>query len=307
MTRIGRDSVNWSAIPVGTPVVMGYVPPSHFAWPAAAWARFAGSVLVRITPSAGTFGKGIQVLDVETGDATPAQVPGWVNASRGAGQEPTAYMNQSTWGAVIQACLGAQVAVPQFWVANWDGVGDLPTITINGVTYTAIAHQFADPPASGGDWDESIVADYWPGVDQGGNVTAPSVNDIWSGPVYTNVFPKGSAEQLFITNVLGVAPAADGSVQITNTKSGEWLADGMVHVSMVLNTVNSIAAQVGALPGALSANDAALLAAVHGITTGSPTDAQVQAQTQQLLAALPPVVVAAIGAQLAAKPAAPTA
>ena len=160
-----EDSTNWQAIPVGTPLVAGYVPPSRFAWPAAAWAKFAGSTLVRITPSAAVSGPGIQVLDVENGDATPAQVPGWVNASRAAGQEPTVYLNYTSWSAAISACTAANVAVPQFWVGLWNNTQDLPTISVAGITYTAVAHQYADPTTSGGDYDVSVVAPYWPGVD----------------------------------------------------------------------------------------------------------------------------------------------
>ena len=160
-----KDSTNWQAIPVGTPLVAGYVPPSRFAWPPAAWARFAGSTEVRITPSAAVSGRGIQVLDVEQGDATPGQLPGWVNASRAAGQEPTAYLNYTSWTAAIRACTSAGVAVPQFWVGLWDNAQDLPSINVDGVTYTAVAHQYADPATSGGDYDVSVVAPYWPGVD----------------------------------------------------------------------------------------------------------------------------------------------
>jgi hypothetical protein len=160
-----KDSTNWQDIPVGTPMVAGYVPPSSFAWPEAAWARFAGSVLVRITPSSAVSGRGIQVLDVEGVNASPAQLPGWVNASRAAGQEPTAYLNYSSWAAAISACTAANVAVPQFWVGLWNNSEDLPTISVAGITYTAVAHQYADPATSGGDYDVSVVAPYWPGVD----------------------------------------------------------------------------------------------------------------------------------------------
>lgn len=161
-----KDSVSWQSIPIGTPIVAGYVPPSRFAWPLQAWQRFAGSVEVHITPSVAAFGRGIHVLDVESGDATPSQVPGWCNQSRNAGQEPTVYCNASAWTAVIQSCLAAGVPVPQFWIAEWNGVQTLPTNTVNGVVYTAVAKQYADPNSgSGGNWDSSIVADFWPGVD----------------------------------------------------------------------------------------------------------------------------------------------
>lgn len=160
-----KDSVNWQDIPADTPMVAGYVPPSRFAWPPAAWAKFANSIEVRITPSAATSGRGIHVLDVETGDATAGQVPGWVNASRAAGQEPTIYTAYSNWASVINACIGANVAMPQFWIALWNNTQDLPTINVGGLTYYAVAHQYADPATSGGNYDVSVVASYWPGVD----------------------------------------------------------------------------------------------------------------------------------------------
>lgn len=190
-----KDSTNWQAIPVGTPLVAGYVPPSRFAWPPAAWARFAGSTEVRITPSAAVSGRGIQVLDVEQGDATPGQLPGWVNASRAAGQEPTAYLNYTSWTAAIRACTSAGVAVPQFWVGLWDNAQDFPSINVDGVTYTAVAHQYADPATSGGDYDVSVVAPYWPGVD-------PLEDDV---PTYQVHIPDASTDSHIEMGVKGCA------------------------------------------------------------------------------------------------------
>lgn len=166
MTRLMRDSTNWQAIPVGTPIVAGYVPPSGFAWPELAWAKFAGSLLVRITPQVSTTGVGIQVLDVETGDATPGQAPSWAVAQRRLGQVPTIYCSASSWGTVQHAFTSAGVAQPEYWVASYPGGGSQSLPVLNGIT--AVAHQYADPATSGGDWDLSVVADYWPGVDAGG-------------------------------------------------------------------------------------------------------------------------------------------
>jgi hypothetical protein len=169
-----KDSVTWQAIPVDTPVVGGYVAPSRYSWPPEAWARFPNSVQVKITPSTSAYGRGIHVLDVESGDATPGEVPGWVNASRTAGQEPSVYLSSSVWAAAINACVSANVAVPHFWIADWNNVQNLPSITVGGVGYTAVAHQYADPAhGSGGNYDNSVVADYWPGVDP-----APTEDDV---------------------------------------------------------------------------------------------------------------------------------
>lgn len=234
-----KDSTNPGAIPTGTPLVAGYIAPSSFAWDAAGWSRFPGSVLVRITPSATRFGPGIHVLDVEPGDATPAQVPGWVLASRGAQQEPTVYCNVATWPAVISACHNAGVAVPHFWVAAWDGVQNLPSITVDGVTYTAIAKQYADPAhGSGGDWDSSIVADIWPGVDQGADMTPEE---------------HGWLEAVF------------GSLYVTaSTPYGETLFDSAKNHGEQLATLNT----------ALTSEQAAILTAVQGVQAGTVDVAQ---------------------------------
>lgn len=159
------DAVNWAAIPLDTSMVGGYVRPSPYAWPPEAWAAFHNAVQIRITPSATVARLGVQVLDVERGDASPDQVPGWCEASRSATQEPTVYTGWGQWADVIRACLAARIPMPQFWVALWNGTQDLPTIVVDGITYTATAHQYADPTTSGGQFDASVAAPYWPGVD----------------------------------------------------------------------------------------------------------------------------------------------
>jgi hypothetical protein len=167
------DSTNWSAIPTTAQMVAGYVPPSGFAWPQSAWNRFPNSIHVRITPQVSTTGVGVQVLDVEQGDATPAQAPGWVITQRRLGQIPTVYCSASLWGTVQAAFVSAGVPHPCYWIAAYPGGG--PTLpTLNGIT--AVAHQYADPATSGGDYDLSVVADYWPGVDQGGGTVLDPTN-----------------------------------------------------------------------------------------------------------------------------------
>ena len=96
------------------------------------------------------------VLDVEQGDATPEEVPGWVMRQRARGQEPTVYMNAFTWPYVVDICITKQVAEPQWWVAKYDGIATLmPGATVK---------QYLGDIAPG--YDMSVVADYWPGVDQ---------------------------------------------------------------------------------------------------------------------------------------------
>jgi hypothetical protein len=249
--RIMYDSTSPGDIPAGAVMVAGYVAPSSFAWSAAGWARFARSIQVKITPSASRFGPGIHVLDIETGDATPAQAPGWVTASRGAGQEGTCYMNMATWPAVIRAINAARIAHPPYWVAKYDGVASLISTQVDGVTYTAIAKQYAGQALTGAHFDKSVVAASWPGVDAEADDMTPDQSD--------------KLDAIF------------GALYVTNsTPYGVTLFD----------SAKSDAAQLAAISGALPEIEAAIIAALP--TDGATvTDAQMADLETKLSAALP--------------------
>jgi hypothetical protein len=235
-----KDSVNWRAIPLGTPMVAGYVPPSGFAWPDAAWARFAGSIEVRITPSAFVHGLGIQVLDVEPGDASAAQAPGWAHAQRALGQIPTIYTSASNWQNVINAFNAAHEPQPEYWIASYPGGGQvLPSL--DGIT--AVAHQFADPATSGGDWDSSVVADVWPGVDTG---VGPDMSFDLTTPIPgTNGQAVQDALALIVNNFEITANA--------------------FYKTTIPDAFQSILTQLAAIEGALSQEEADLLAALKTV------------------------------------------
>jgi hypothetical protein len=149
------DSINAGDIPADAEMVAGYLPPSRYAWSAADWARFPNAVKVRIAVRA-TVNDG-EVLDVEPGDASATQAVSWVVMRRKAGVDPTVYCSQSMYPSVVSAFSAAGVALPHFWIAHYDGQAALP----DGM----VAKQYTDNPASGGHYDLSVVADYWPGVD----------------------------------------------------------------------------------------------------------------------------------------------
>lgn len=156
MTRTMYDSVTATHIPGSATMVAGYLAPSKFAWSAADWARFPHAVKVRIAIFANV--NDGHVLDVEPGDATPAQAPGWVAMRRHAGADPTVYCNASTWPTVRDEFRRQHVPEPHYWIAKYDGVRNIPP--------GAVAKQYANPPVHGqGHFDLSMVVDYWPGVD----------------------------------------------------------------------------------------------------------------------------------------------
>ena len=154
MPRTMFDSVTASNIPTDAQMVAGYVDPGGmFTWTDADWARFPTAIKVRIAGHAST--NDGHVLDVEAGDATPDQAPGWVTMRRSAGVTPTVYCSEAAWASVKQAFAAQGVPEPEWWIAGYPG-------SVGVALYPgAVAHQYRDV----GPYDLSIVADFWPGVD----------------------------------------------------------------------------------------------------------------------------------------------
>jgi len=153
--RTMYDSDQPADIPAGAEVIAGYVDGyAAAAWNGTSgWARFPNAQKVTITVMGGT----ADVLDVETGDATPDYAPGWVTRRRAEGlAQPIVYCNASSWPAV-QAAFAAQKATPPlYWIADYDGVATVPA--------GAVGKQYADAPMTGGHYDASVISDSWPGI-----------------------------------------------------------------------------------------------------------------------------------------------
>jgi len=154
---IGRDSVTASTIPLtnselGTnqgilAAVMGYGD-GNYQWSAADWQRFPSSMpKLSIVVNASHSG---DILDIENGDATPADAPGWCDRFDRVGRRaPTLYCSRSAWPDV-QAAIGNRKA--DFWISTLDG-----TTFVRG----AVAVQYKDF----GGYDESTILDpTWIGV-----------------------------------------------------------------------------------------------------------------------------------------------
>jgi hypothetical protein len=163
--RTMGDSTTAADIPQTFDLVAGYCD-GPYRWSDADWALHAGKVLVRIATRADTDDG--HVLDVETGDALPAGAPAWATMRRAAGVEPTIYVNLSNEQAVTEAFALAGAPLPHYWLAHYDGIAALPA--------GYVAKQYADEAMTGGHYDASVVADYWPGVDPvGGQMTQAEV------------------------------------------------------------------------------------------------------------------------------------
>lgn len=165
MTRTMYDSVNPETIPAGAEMVAGYVD-GMYANVHLMRTRFPHAVVVGIAVFAHTDDG--EVLDIERGDATPNQAPGWVQMRRRAGCNPSVYCSASVWNEVRNAFHSAGIREPHYWVAEWDGNPTIP----NG----AVAKQYRN----GSGYDTSVVLDTWPGVD----TAKPAPRPVPTGSTY---------------------------------------------------------------------------------------------------------------------------
>jgi hypothetical protein len=152
MTRIMYDSVTPGNVPADAQMVAGYADGIYANLPELA-ARFPNATRVSIAVRWTTWA---HVLDVESGDATPAQAVLWCTQTMAgvANQYLTVYCNSSMWPTVRAAFQAAGVAEPNYWLAQYDGDPTIPA--------GAVAKQFLGDYQG---YDKSSVADYWPGVD----------------------------------------------------------------------------------------------------------------------------------------------
>lgn len=236
------DSTNPFDIPIGVPAVAGYID-GRYAWSSAGWQRFARLPRLTITILNGD----ADVLDVETGDATPDQAVTWVRSQRAMGRPyPGVYCNSNLWDTVRATFRAHQVEEPWYWIANWDGRMDVPD--------GAVAKQYLDPPASGGHYDLSVLTPQLVTYLQTGGKSMISQDDAnliastllnWS--ITTPSKPAGSSGRQ-VWDVLG---------------DGERVrADMMTDTVLVEDLVKSLPAGGTVDPNALAADLAAPLASL---------------------------------------------
>lgn len=97
------------------------------------------------------------ILDIETGDASPTSAPSWIQRG-GKGL----YCNSSTWPEVERALANAGMGLPPsgYWIAQFDND---PTIPQSWVLRGCFAKQYAGGMTAA--YDISSVQDSWPGID----------------------------------------------------------------------------------------------------------------------------------------------
>ncbi len=142
------DSVTAANIPPTAEIVAGYID-GLYAWSDADWARFPLALKVTIAVFAVD---DADVLDVEHGDATPAEAPAWVLRQRARGADPTVYVSFDNLLAVADAFDAAGVEYPRWWIADYQ------TPPVPRLIPGSAATQYEDA----GPYDLSITDGVWP-------------------------------------------------------------------------------------------------------------------------------------------------
>jgi len=282
VTRRMADSITATDIPVADPqtgqpwsLVAGYVD-GRYAWSTADWGRFPGSRHVRIAVFSAT--NAGDVIDRETGDATADQAVDWVLMRRAAGHPaPTVYCSYYDWPNCRNAFDRRGVAQPQWWISGYpspvDGFGH-PTIPTG-----AVAHQFTDTP--GGHWDESIVADRWPGVDPAPHVTTPWRDIVFEFVCDTSKFVRDTAggvtDNPTVLQLVGGGYVVAATWADVKAKDKTWGGDG---TGSVLGVETAAWQRYVDLDASLRARDAHITALGSAGTAGA-TPAEVTAIVDQ--------------------------
>lgn len=140
------DDVDVSLIPPDAPAVAGYVDGS---WPTfeALKASHPHAHRLSIAVSAE---HDAHCLDVETGDASPDDVPGWIRRQQAswAGEDwrPAVYASKAIVPAVIASCQAAGIGRGEYrvWSADWTYQPHICSPSSCGASFEADSTQFSD-------------------------------------------------------------------------------------------------------------------------------------------------------------------
>ena len=153
--RIFRDSTSPASIPMpGADGVFGYAN-GRYAWTQADARRFttAGLQVAHIDVN-GTAWEEAAILDVERGDATPAQAPDWIRSRNAFRGDAVVYCALDSLPALFAAC--SRLTEPwRLWVADWTGVQRMPAITGCPANVRLLGTQYRSTPG----YDESLIID----------------------------------------------------------------------------------------------------------------------------------------------------
>lgn len=229
--RTMYDGITPTEVPPGGQLYAGYVDGNWPSFPGLV-ARFPSAIHVPIAVSASTDAG--TVLDVEQGDASPAEAVDWVLMRRAAGADPSVYCSLSAWPAVRAAFQSRGVPEPHYWVAHYSPNAAIPAGAV------ALQH------TSTAGYDVSSVADYWPGVDpapaptsQEDDMPAFQTGEVKPG-FFTDAHGKTTVEN---ATMITLPPPNGGALGWKNA----WLSVGCDFADVELRVAVKVAGQAWAL------------------------------------------------------------
>lgn len=111
------DSANPQSVPSGVYAAV-YIN-GRFAWPEHDIRRMEKVIRITVAPGA-SWARSARCIDIENGDATPAEAMSFLRARADAYGDATAYCDRSTLPEVQRLALKAGINV-RYWVATLDG------------------------------------------------------------------------------------------------------------------------------------------------------------------------------------------
>lgn len=196
MPRLCYDSIALANLPPGGTLYAGY---DDGAWPDAdAIAHaFPGATVIRVTVN--PLDNEGDCLDVEKGDATPADAPMWVARRRIAGHiGPLVYCSESLWPQVVHEFSAQKVEGPDYWIAGYPG-----SVGAGNLYPGSVGHQYGQ--GGNGAYDVSIFVDYLPGIDPA--PAAPVSYPIPGEPDMAGITVNGTTDASGHTEIVFMAPA----------------------------------------------------------------------------------------------------
>ncbi len=155
---LAYDSVEASAIPADAALVIGWGD-GAYRWSAADWARFSTPFKQTVVYTAADDG---DWLDIEHGDASAADAPGWVQRQRERPVWPGGlYTYYANWANVRLELAAAGVVCRRWWIAYELGrlPESAPPISAGWLAAGVVLWQFAQSPGiSPGHYDMSSIA-----------------------------------------------------------------------------------------------------------------------------------------------------
>jgi hypothetical protein len=165
--RLMYDAADPAAIPAGAPMIAGY----EHGWPG--WLNpYTDTVTLRPAQAprilwvdnTGATPLTSDILDVESGAATPAAAAAWLRARRARDWWSALYVSRAGAAALVDAAGDPAAMQYVLWVADWsldqDQAGQLTGQRIAGAEIVAV--QYASPSSNGlPGYDLSVVSDSW--------------------------------------------------------------------------------------------------------------------------------------------------